>query len=133
MGPTRIGVNLPRVREFLREDAPIGSRELVFNPKYMEELSEFGVHFLDAPTEIIPSALKYIGENLIAQDTKGCDRNVNENQVRYFKAIVPLRLLTLKVVANLVALAKGSECPPVGNGQLLLDSTCLGLRRRLCS
>jgi putrescine transport system substrate-binding protein len=34
----------------------------------MEKLSECGVHFLDAPSEMIPAALKYIGEDPNTQD-----------------------------------------------------------------
>ena len=34
----------------------------------MEKLASCGVHLLDAPTEIIPAALKYIGENPDSQD-----------------------------------------------------------------
>jgi len=62
-GTTGIGVNVDRVTEILGEDAPIGSLELVFNPENMEKLAECGVHILDAPTEILPAALAYIGED----------------------------------------------------------------------
>ncbi len=67
-GTTGIGVNINRVREILGEDAPISSLELVFNPANMELLAECGVHFLDAPTEMIPAALTYIGEDPNSQD-----------------------------------------------------------------
>jgi len=60
-GTTGIGVNVNKVKEVLGEDAPISSLELVFNPENMEKLSECGVHFLDAPTEMIPAALTYAG------------------------------------------------------------------------
>jgi putrescine transport system substrate-binding protein len=62
-GTTGIGVNVGKVTEILGEDAPIGSLELVFNPANMEKLAKCGVQFLDAPTEMIPAALAYIGEN----------------------------------------------------------------------
>ena len=45
----------------LGEDAPLDSLELVLNPENMEKLAECGVHFLDAPAEMIPMALNYIG------------------------------------------------------------------------
>lgn len=67
-GTTGIGVNLAKVKEVLGEDAPISSLSLVFDPANMEKLASCGVHFLDAPTEMIPAALKYIGENPDAQD-----------------------------------------------------------------
>jgi putrescine transport system substrate-binding protein len=67
-GTTGLGVNTGKVAEVLGADAPIGSLELVFNPANMEKLAECGVHFLDAPSEMIPAALKYIGEDPNSQD-----------------------------------------------------------------
>lgn len=60
-GTTGIGVNTGKVAEVLGADAPIGSLDLVFNPENMKKLSSCGVHFLDAPTEMIPAALAYAG------------------------------------------------------------------------
>ena len=42
-------------------DAPIGSLDMIFDPKHMKEISKCGVSFLDAPTDIIPMALAYLG------------------------------------------------------------------------
>ena len=67
-GTTGIGVNVGKVTELLGEDAPITSLDLVFDPANMEKLAECGVHFLDAPTELIPAALQYIGEDPDAKD-----------------------------------------------------------------
>ncbi len=67
-GTTGLGVNVGKVTELLGEDAPINSLDLVFDPANMEKLAECGVHFLDAPTEMIPAALKYIGEDPDAKD-----------------------------------------------------------------
>ena len=67
-GTTGIGVNVGKVTEALGADAPIGSLDLVFDAANMEKLADCGVHFLDAPTEIIPAALAYIGENPDSHD-----------------------------------------------------------------
>ncbi|HQU67168.1 MAG TPA: polyamine ABC transporter substrate-binding protein [Albidovulum sp.] len=67
-GTTGIGINVAKVKEALGDDAPVDSLALVFDPKNMEKLAKCGVHMLDAPTEIIPAALKYLGENPDAQD-----------------------------------------------------------------
>jgi len=67
-GTTGLGVNVGKVQEILGDDAPIGSLDLVFNPENMEKLAACGVHFLDAPAEIIPAALNYIGEDPDSQD-----------------------------------------------------------------
>ena len=42
-------------------DAPIGSIEMIFDPKHMKELAKCGVSFLDSPTDVIPMALTYLG------------------------------------------------------------------------
>ncbi|QFT94908.1 Putrescine-binding periplasmic protein precursor [Roseovarius sp. THAF9] len=60
-GTTGLGVNTGKVQEVLGEDAPIDSLSLIFEPENMEKLAECGVHFLDAPDEVIPSALTYLG------------------------------------------------------------------------
>ena len=60
-GTTGIGVNLGKVAEVLGEDAPVASLSLIFDPANMEKLSACGVHFLDAPTEMVPAALAYAG------------------------------------------------------------------------
>ena len=67
-GTTGIGINTAKVAEALGDDAPIGSLALVFDPANMEKLAACGVHFLDAPAEIIPAALAYIGEDPDSQD-----------------------------------------------------------------
>ena len=67
-GTTGIGVNVGRVQEILGEDAPIDSLALIFEPENMERLAECGVHFLDAPTEMIPAALNYLGQDPDSHD-----------------------------------------------------------------
>lgn len=67
-GTTGIGINVAKVKEALGEDAPVNSLALIFDPANMEKLSKCGVHMLDAPTEVIPAALKYLGEDPDAQD-----------------------------------------------------------------
>jgi putrescine transport system substrate-binding protein len=42
-------------------DAPIGSTDMIFQPKHMKELAKCGVSFLDSPTDVIPMALTYLG------------------------------------------------------------------------
>ncbi len=67
-GTTGLGVNVGKVAEVLGEDAPIDSLALIFDPANMEKLASCGVHFLDAPVEMIPAALSYIGENPDSHD-----------------------------------------------------------------
>lgn len=67
-GTTGIGVNVAKVQEVLGADAPVDSLDLIFKPENMEKLASCGVHFLDAPTEIIPAALKFLGEDPDSKD-----------------------------------------------------------------
>ncbi|UYV37133.1 polyamine ABC transporter substrate-binding protein [Rhodobacteraceae bacterium D3-12] len=69
-GTTGIGVNVGKVKEVLGDDAPIDSLALIFDPANMEKLAACGVHFLDAPVEMIPAALAYLGENPDSHDPK---------------------------------------------------------------
>ncbi|MEO0343698.1 MAG: polyamine ABC transporter substrate-binding protein [Pseudomonadota bacterium] len=67
-GTTGLGVNVGKVTEILGDDAPIGSLDILFNPENMAKLAECGVHILDAPTEVLPAALAYAGEDPTTQD-----------------------------------------------------------------
>jgi len=67
-GTTGLGVNVGKVTEILGDDAPINSMDLVLDPANMEKLAECGVFFLDAPTEIIPMVLQYLGEDPNSDD-----------------------------------------------------------------
>ncbi|MCG6859608.1 MAG: polyamine ABC transporter substrate-binding protein [Salaquimonas sp.] len=59
-GTTGIGYNVDKIKEALGTDT-IDSWEVVFNPDIISKLADCGVHFLDAPTELIPAALNYLG------------------------------------------------------------------------
>ncbi|MGB3245107.1 MAG: polyamine ABC transporter substrate-binding protein [Sulfitobacter sp.] len=67
-GTTGIGINVGKVKEALGDDAPVDSLALIFEPANMEKLAACGVHLLDAPAEVIPAALAYIGEDPDSQD-----------------------------------------------------------------
>jgi putrescine transport system substrate-binding protein len=113
-GTTGIGVNVGRVQELLGEDAPITSWELVFKPENMEKLAECGVYFLDAPAEMIPAALNYIGE-----DPDSHDPDVIAKAEEVF---MPVRPFIQKFHSSeyINALANGDICVAVGwSGDIL--------------
>ena len=60
-GTTGIGYNVKMVEEKLGKDAPTNSWDLVFDPQYADKLKDCGIMMLDAPTEVIPAALNYLG------------------------------------------------------------------------
>lgn len=113
-GTTGIGVNVAKVQEILGADAPIGSLELVMNPDNMAKLAECGVHFLDAPAEMIPLALKYIGENP--------DSHEPEALAKAEEALLKVRPYIQKFHSSeyINALANGDICVAVGwSGDIL--------------
>ncbi len=62
-GTTGIGYNVAKVREALGADAPVDSWALILDPENLKKLKACGVAFLDAPAEVIPAALNYLGED----------------------------------------------------------------------
>ena len=113
-GTTGIGVNLGKVKEALGEDAPVDSWDLVFDPANMEKLADCGVHFLDAPAEMIPAALNYIGE-----DPNSHDPDVIAKAEDVF---MPVRPYIQKFHSSeyINALANGDVCVAVGwSGDIL--------------
>ncbi|WP_425083624.1 polyamine ABC transporter substrate-binding protein [Ruegeria profundi] len=67
-GTTGLGLNVNKVKEVLGDDFPLDTMDLVLKPENMEKLASCGVHFLDAPTEIIPMVLQYLGEDPDSSD-----------------------------------------------------------------
>ena len=60
-GTTGIGYNEEKVKERLGDAAPTDSWALVFDEANISKLADCGVSMLDAPTEIIPAAMNYLG------------------------------------------------------------------------
>ncbi len=107
-GTTGIGVNVGKVKEVLGDDAPIGSLALVLDPANMEKLASCGVHFLDAPTELIPATLAYLGE-----DPDSDDPEVIKKAEPVLSAIGPY-VQKFHSSEYINALANGDICVAVG-------------------
>jgi putrescine transport system substrate-binding protein len=113
-GTTGLGTNVNKVREILGEDAPIDSLELVMNPENMSKLQACGVYFLDAPAEMIPLALKYIGE-----DPNSHDPDVIAKAEEALMAVRPY-VQKFNSSEYIQALANGDICVAVGySGDIL--------------
>ena len=113
-GTTGLGVNVPKVKEVLGDDAPIDSWDLVFKPENMEKLASCGVHFLDAPAEMIPAALNYLGEDPDSHDP--------EVIAKAEGVFAPVRPYIQKFHSSeyINALANGDICVAVGwSGDIL--------------
>ncbi len=59
-GTTAIGYNVEKVKAALG-DQPIDTWDIVFKPEIVSKLKDCGVTLLDAPAEIMASALNYLG------------------------------------------------------------------------
>ena len=70
-GTTGIGYNVGKVEELLGADAPTNSWALVFDPANAEKLAACGITLLDAPVEMLPAAMNYLG--LDPQSTDAAD------------------------------------------------------------
>jgi putrescine transport system substrate-binding protein len=113
-GTTGIGANVGKVTEVLGEGAPIGSLDLVFDPANMEKLADCGVHFLDAPTEMVPAALAYAG---LDPDSKDADSLAKAEEV-----LMAVRPYIQKFHSSeyINALANGEICVAFGwSGDIL--------------
>lgn len=60
-GTTGLGYNIDMIAERLGEDYVVNSWELIFNPEIAAQVADCGISMLDAPTEMIPAALAYLG------------------------------------------------------------------------
>jgi putrescine transport system substrate-binding protein len=62
-GYTTVGINVDKVKAALGSmPMPANAWDLVFKPEYVSKLKSCGVSFLDSPTDVIPSALWYLGK-----------------------------------------------------------------------
>jgi putrescine transport system substrate-binding protein len=60
---TTVGINVDKVKTALGDmPMPANTWDLVFDPKYTNKLKSCGITFLDAPSEVFPLALKYVGK-----------------------------------------------------------------------
>jgi len=66
-GTTGIGYNVNLVSERMA-DAPVNSWDMIFNPEIAAKFADCGIYMLDAGDEMIPAALKYIGEDPDSKD-----------------------------------------------------------------
>ncbi|MBB3994190.1 putrescine transport system substrate-binding protein [Sulfitobacter undariae] len=113
-GTTGIGVNVDKVKEALGDDAPIDSLELVMNPDNMAKLAGCGVYFLDAPAEMLPMAMKYLGLNP--------DSHELEDIEKAEEVMLAIRPYIQKFHSSeyIQALANGDICVAVGwSGDIL--------------
>ena len=62
-GTTGFAVNLDKVKAIFGDDVKLDSWDLLFKPENAEKLKQCGFAMLDAPAEVIPIILAYLGKN----------------------------------------------------------------------
>ena len=67
-GTTGVAYNVEMIKERLGSDAPTDSWALVLDPKYASKLEDCGVVILDAPTDVLPNVIAYMGGNGTSTD-----------------------------------------------------------------
>jgi putrescine transport system substrate-binding protein len=88
-GTVGIGYNVEAVRERLGDDAPTDSWALVFDPQYAEKLADCGISFLDAPSDMLQSAMAFAGVDPTSTDPADLEKGAEVLMairpfVRYF-------------------------------------------------
>jgi len=61
-GTTGIGYNVDKVKARVG-DMPMNTWDIIFKPEILAKFADCGIYALDAPEEIVPAALKYLGLN----------------------------------------------------------------------
>ena len=62
-GTTGVAYNVDKVAAILGDDAPTDSWGLVLDPQYASQLADCGIAILDAPTDVLPNVMAYLGKD----------------------------------------------------------------------
>jgi len=115
-GTTGIGYNEDMINERM-DNAPTSSLAMVFDPDVVSKFADCGVHLLDAPEEIIPAALSYLGE-----DPRTNDIDVIAKAEAVITAVRPY-IQKFHSSQYIDALAAGDICLVVGwSGDIFMAS-----------
>ena len=106
-GTTGIGVNVKRVQQRLGQGA-LNTWDIVLRPEFVGKLKDCGVQMLDAPEDVFPGVLKYLG---LDPDSKR-----HEDLTRAGDALFRIRGSVQKFHSSeyINALANGDICMAVG-------------------
>ncbi|MEM6381278.1 MAG: polyamine ABC transporter substrate-binding protein [Pseudomonadota bacterium] len=114
-GTTGIGINVDMVRERLGEDFDYNTWDLVFDPEVAAQLEDCGIFWLDAPTEMIPAALNYLGLD---------PRSTDPDEIAQARDMMMAARDTVQKFhnsENINAIANGDICVAVGwSGDMLI-------------
>lgn len=106
-GTTGIGYNVRKVQDALGIDR-VDSWDVIFKPEMIAKLADCGVFMLDAPAEMIPAALNYLGLDVNSTDP--------DELARAEELLLSIRPHIRKFHSSeyISALANGDICVAVG-------------------
>lgn len=108
-GYTTVGINVDKVKAALGSmPMPENAWDLVFDPKYASKLKSCGVSFLDAPSEVLPAAIHYMGKPLNTKNM--ADYNAAYNVLAKVRPFVTL----FSSSGYINDMANGSICVALG-------------------
>jgi len=115
-GTTGLGVNPARLKAVLGDAAPMDTLALLFDPALNQKTATCGLAVQDAPGDVIPAALTYLGLDPTSQDDKDLARAGEVLQ----KVKPILRRLSANDFAE--ALASGTVCVGFGSSVQVTDA-----------
>lgn len=106
-GTTGIGYNVNMVKERM-PNAPVDSWAMLFDPDVVKNFADCGVTFLDAPSEVFPAMINYMGKDPNGNDPKVLDEALDKllkvrPYIKYFHSS-----------QNINDLANGDICVAMG-------------------
>ncbi len=107
-GTTGIGYNVDKLKAAFGSTDIANSWDLVFKPENISKMKDCGVTLLDTPSELIPIALNYLGE-----DPNSRDPAVIDKAATLLKGIRPY-ITNFHSSQYIDSMAKGSTCLVVG-------------------
>jgi putrescine transport system substrate-binding protein len=72
-GTSGLGVNVDKVAARMK-DAPVNSLALLFDPAVASKFADCGINVLDAPDDVMPAVLTFLGLNPDSKDPKDWDK-----------------------------------------------------------
>jgi len=107
-GTSGIGYNVDKIKAVFGDTAVTGSWDVVFKPENAAKLKNCGITVLDTPSELIPIALNYLGE-----DPHSFDPAVIDKAAALLKSIRPY-IRNFHSSSYINDLANGDVCLVVG-------------------
>lgn len=107
-GTSGIGYNVDKIKAIFGDTAVTGSWDVVFKPENAAKLKDCGITVLDTPSELIPIALNYLGE-----DPHSVDPKVIDKAAALLKSIRPY-IRNFHSSSYINDLANGDVCLVVG-------------------